>query len=243
MTNTVVAQGSIESLPACAGKNWKLLFFFFILATGLTAFTLICVFPARRIPLFLCGFSLSFASMLGLRHSWPGEWGCAHVLLLAIIARCFLLPLAPSDDLNRYLWEGKCQLHNINPYIVPPIDSQTAPFRDLIWQGINHKEFTSIYGPLAQLIFKAGAFIRYSPYVLKVILTLFDLGTLLLLLIFLTKRKSRLNEAILYAVNPLVLFSFAGEGHLECLLLFMLAAAMLMYRQKYFAWLFIFHVR
>jgi hypothetical protein len=69
---------------------------------------------------------------------------------------------------------------------------------------------------------------------------MFDLGALVVLLRFLKKRKSRPNEALLYAVNPLVLFSFAGEGHLESLLLFTLAAAILMYQRKHFAWMFMF---
>jgi hypothetical protein len=54
---------------------------------------------------------------------------------------------------------------------------------------------------------------------LKIVIVAFDLGTLLLLMHFLKKRKSRINEALLYAVNPLVLFSFAGEGHMESIML------------------------
>jgi len=218
----------------------KLTLFFGVLAMGLAGFLLTGIYPAGKTPLFLCGFTLSFVGMLGLRRYWPHDWGCVHIMIVAVVARCFLIPLPASDDLNRYLWEGKCPLHNINPYKTAPLDPGTTPLRDAIWQGINHKEFTSIYGPLAQHVFTAAAFCWYSPYMLKLFLTVCDLGTLLLLLGFLKKRKSRPNEALLYAINPLVLFSFAGEGHIDCLMLFMLAASMLMYQRKHFVWLFIF---
>ncbi|MDD5675531.1 MAG: glycosyltransferase [Chitinivibrionales bacterium] len=209
------------------------------LALGLLAFCGISFFPSQRTLLFFGGFSLSFCGMLGLRHTWPLHWKAVPIVVIAVIARCFLLPLEHSDDLNRYLWEGRVQLHAINPYAIAPIDPRTAPLRDATWQGINHKEFTSIYGPLAQLVFRASVSVRYSALLLKIILTLFDLCTLLLLVRFLSNRKSRLNEALLYAVNPVVLYAFAAEGHVESIMLCMLAAAMLMHQKKKFAFMFV----
>ena len=221
-------------------SRWEFPLYVLLLITGLSLFTLIVFFPLHKTPLFISGFCLVFVAMLGLRHCWPSNWGVWQVLLLAVVARGFLVPLAPNDDLNRYLWEGNCQLHNVNPFTVAPIDPQTQALRDRIWEGVNHKDFTSIYGPVAQLVFKASAFIRYSPLVLKIIIVAFDLGTLLLLLFFLKKRGSRWNEALLYAINPLVLFSYAGEGHMESIMLFMLAAAFLFYQQGFFARMFVF---
>lgn len=209
------------------------------LALGLLAFCSISFYPSQRTLLFFTGFVLSFSSMLGLRHTWPSNWKLMPIMLLAIIARCFLLPLEHSDDLNRYLWEGRVQLHAINPYAIPPVDPRTMPFRDTVWQGINHKEFTSIYGPFAQLVFRACVSVRDSALFLKIILILFDLGTLLLLVRFLQNRGSRLNEALLYAVNPVVLYAFAAEGHVESILLCMLAGAMLMHQKKKFAFMFV----
>jgi len=177
--------------------------------------------------------------MLGLRNSWPPNWKLMPIVVLAVVSRCFLLPLDHSDDLNRYLWEGRVQLHAINPYALSPQDPRLAPIRDVVWQGINHKEFTSIYGPLAQLVFRACVSIRYSELFLKIILVLFDLGTLLLLVRILQNRGSRLSEALLYAVNPVVLYAFAAEGHVESIMLCMLAGAMLMHRKKKFALMFV----
>jgi hypothetical protein len=209
------------------------------LALGLLAFCSISFYPSQRTLLFFTGFLISFSGMLGLRHNWPSNWKLMPIMLLAIIARCFLLPLEHSDDLNRYLWEGRVQLHAINPYAIPPVDPRTASFRDAAWLGINHKEFTSIYGPFAQLVFKACVSVQDSAFFLKIILILFDLGTLLLLVRILQNRGSRLNEALLYAVNPVVLYAFAAEGHVESIMLCMLAGAILMHQKKKFAFMFV----
>lgn len=210
-----------------------------IVVSGFLSFCSISFYPSERTPLFFIGFSLSFCGMLGLRHTWPPNWKLMPIMLLAITARCFLLPLEHSDDLNQYLWEGKVQIHAINPYEIPPVDPRAMPLRDAVWLGINHKEFTSIYGPLSQLVFRACVSIWYSALFLKIILVLFDLGTLLLLVRFLQNRKSRLNEALLYAVNPVVLYAFAAEGHVESIMLCMLAGAIFMHREKKFAIMFV----
>lgn len=177
--------------------------------------------------------------MVGLRHAWPLHWKLMPIVVIAVISRCFLLPLGHTDDLNRYLWEGWVQLHAMSPYAISPLDPRTASFRDAVWQGINHKEFTSIYGPLSQLVFRACVSIRYSAFFLKIILILFDLGALLFLVRILQNRGSRLNEALLYAVNPVVLYAFAAEGHVESIMLCMLAGAMLMHQKKKFALMFV----
>ena len=217
---------------------WQLWLFLISLSIGLAAFCAIHFFPINRVPLFYIGFIISFFSMLGLRHYWPSQWNSIHVLLVAIIARSFLLPLDHSDDLNRYMWEGKCQIHGINPYTLPPKDQCTEKFRDCFWQDVNHKEFTTIYGPLAEVIFRVCASVWYSPLFFKIIILLFDLGTLFLLILFLKTRGSRLNEALLYAVNPLVFYSFAAEGHAESIMLCMLAGALLLHQKKKYSWVF-----
>jgi hypothetical protein len=220
---------------SAVAKLWTVLSIF---GLGIAQFSLISLMPAHKTPLFLTGFLLCFIGMLGLRAWWPNTWGATHLMIIAVFARLLLLPIAPSDDLNRYLWEGTCQGRGINPYAIAPDHPRTEPLRDTIWQGINHKEFTTIYGPLAQIVFRIAAAIHYSPLMLKVTLLMFDSATLLLLLGVLQMRGARMNEAILYALNPLVLYAFAAEGHVESLMLCMLAGAILMYRKKHYARMF-----
>jgi hypothetical protein len=151
-----------------------------------------------------------------------------------------MLPLNHSDDLNRYMWEGKIQLSGFSPYNIAPDDEVLVPLRDEIWQGINHKSVTAIYGPLSQLVFKATASVWYSPLGFKVFIMIFDVGTILFLYLLLKSRGARINELILYALNPLVLYSFAAEGHLEAMLLFFIAGAIYWHQRKSFGWMFFF---
>jgi hypothetical protein len=229
-----------ELLKTKQSDKKRFLLFLIILTSGIVLLSCIKFFPSKHQYLFIGGFACSFAGMLGLRHYWPNNRGAIQIIFIALIARCLLLPIVPSDDVNRYIWEGKVQLHQLNPYSIAPENPVTEPIRDSIWQGINHKEYTSIYGPLAQHVFRLAAFIWYTPFFLKMILLLFDIGTLIFLLLYLKKRGSRINEALLYAVNPLVLYSFAAEGHLESMMIFMLAGAVLMFQRKQTAWMFVF---
>src|SRR5438045_4073288 len=64
---------------------------------------------------------------------WPVVfWSIAIILHLAV------LPMHPADDFWRYIWEGKIQTHGFNPYLVNPESATLAPFRDEIWNKINH---------------------------------------------------------------------------------------------------------
>ncbi len=198
------------------------------------------VYQTWKISFFIVGFTLTFSGMLILRQFWPSRWRIGYVLIFGISARALLFPVTPSDDLNRHAWEAYIQLHGMNPYVTAPDNPATEPLRNEIWAGINHKEFTSIYGPLSQMLFKTVMFFWYSPFGIKLIVMIFDIMSVLLLALFLKDRGSRINELLLYAINPLVLYSFAAEGHLEAIIVFMLAASAVLYQRKKYRWMFFF---
>ena len=59
---------------------------------------------------------------------------------------------ALSDDVHRYVWDGRVQLHGVHPYRYAPADSALAELRDEGWTRINHPELRTIYPPLAELL-------------------------------------------------------------------------------------------
>ena len=61
----------------------------------------------------------------------------ASVLLIAALLRLLVYPALPSDDLNRYVWEGRVQQEGFNPYLLAPSDPRLIPLRDEIWRGVN----------------------------------------------------------------------------------------------------------
>ena len=80
-----------------------------------------------------------------------------------------------------------------------------------------------MYGPAAEIFFRLCAKADQSLFFLSLLMTLFDIGVLLFLILLLRMGSMEARHLILYAFNPLVLLSIAGEGHLESMVLFWLA--------------------
>ncbi len=148
------------------------------------------------------------------------------VFCLALIARACFFPLEPSDDLNRYVWEGWIQTHGVNPYGVPPDDASLDALAIPVRADVNHPHMTAIYPPGMQLVFRLLAGISTDPFFFKIAFTLLDLATLALLLDLLKTYKRHAAWGLLYAVHPLVLFSFAGEVHLDVFAVFWMTQAL-----------------
>ncbi len=166
--------------------------------------------------LFLLALLLGLAGWLVRRGAEPRLLGAA--LLAGLVARIGFLAQPPSNDVWRYLWEGRVQLAGYNPYRLAPSDPALAALRDGSHALINHPGWTAIYGPLAEAIFAAVSFI--SPTVLgwKLCLLLVE-GLVLWLLWQLLRRRGRSSWWLLgYAWHPLVLWTVAGEAHLELLM-------------------------
>jgi hypothetical protein len=177
-------------------------------------------------------YGLAFAAMMTMWRFWPAHWKIRHVLVISVLLRAAMMPFAASDDVNRYVWEGVIQNHGCNPYSVSPDDPSLIPLRNDLWQGINHKDMKAIYGPFSELLFRACALVSRSPLFFKIVFTLFDLGTLVFLLLLMRTWSMEIRHVVLYALNPLVLFSFAGEGHLEIILVFWLVAGLYFLRKN-----------
>lgn len=139
----------------------------------------------------------------------------------AVLFRLLLLPATPGDDLARYLWEGRIQLHGINPYLLAPDSPALTHFRDAAWAGINHRNYSAIYPPAAELTFRALAALSAGPLAHKLLYAAADLLTAGLLL-RLTRSPA---AAAWYAWNPLVIYSFAGAAHYDSLMLAALVGA------------------
>jgi len=159
------------------------------------------------------------------------EWSI--VLGLAVVLRLALLPAAPSDDIHRYLWEGKLVAQGVSPYGAPARDSRFSEYWDDQWAQMNHLDALTAYPPGAELIFALLTDVVYSPFWFKCIFAALDVGVVALVLALLSKRALPLRWAGWYAFNPVVLLAFAAEGHFDVLMIVpILAAAMALDREK-----------
>ncbi|MBD3169371.1 MAG: glycosyltransferase [candidate division Zixibacteria bacterium] len=185
-----------------------------------------------NLPLFYSGFILSSAGYLGLlyrglprkKFAW---WGL--LFLLIFLPRIFALNLTPSDDIPRYIWEGRVLLEGYSPYSVSPDDPRLIELRDESFCLINHKDMPAIYPPLTQYIFTAVSVATRSVYDYRLFVLLIEIISIALMLVWLKLERLPLDRILIYALNPLVIIGIAGHGHLDPLQVVILAGGLYLY--------------
>lgn len=177
----------------------------------------------------------------------PPRW--RTVLMYAILFRLVLLPSLPiqETDYYRYLWDGQSLRHGFNPYRYSPLQveiigqetdappdlaglhrlSQQSPALQTIFQRVHHRAVPTVYPPAAQVVFAAAALATpiTAPLwthllILKLILSLFDLGTVWLLASLLRLLNRPRTWALAYAWCPLTLKEISNSGHLDTIAIF-----------------------
>lgn len=154
-----------------------------------------------------------------IRRKPPVRWTLALIFLVAFCARLALVPQTPtvSDDIYRYVWDGRIQATGINPYRYAPNDPAVARFRDgAIYPGINRKSVPTIYPPVAQAVFR-GIYALHPDSVAwtKFALAVLDLVTAALLVGLLIRAGVRPERVLLYAWHPLLLLEVGHSGHID----------------------------
>ncbi len=162
------------------------------------------------------------------------------VLAVAALTRIAVLLAPPylSDDINRYVWDGRVQGADINPYRYIPADPHLAGLRDeTIFPNINRSSYApTIYPPIAEYIFFLGTRLGESLTAMKGTLLAFELAGVLLLLRLLEDWRLPRERILIYAWHPLTLWEFAGSGHVDAAVVTFVALA-LWARRRQAAWL------
>lgn len=180
--------------------------------------------------------TLSFAGWAWALLRLPGgPVSAAGLLWVALLLRLAALPLQPtlSDDLWRYLWDGRVVAHGFNPYLLPPEASELEHLRDPVWDRVDHRSVPTVYPPLAVAAFGLVTALPAAPWSWKVLVAAADLVACWWLL-GIARRRGALWRGAAYAWNPLVALEGAGMGHLDPLgVAFVVAAvAALLPRQR-----------
>ncbi|MEE2750669.1 MAG: glycosyltransferase 87 family protein [Myxococcota bacterium] len=182
---------------------------------------------------------MTWALLWALIATWAA-WRCRNkrqlpwaVLLAAIAARLLFLGLPPtlSDDVFRYLWEGKVQQAGFNPFIHAPSDPALATLRDSIHAQVAHPNVPTIYPPLAQALFRVSA-LFYTPLFFQATAMLADLGIVLLLTQRVHLQNRSVWPAVFWALHPLPILESSASGHIETLAIFMTIAAVVCLERK-----------
>src|SRR5262245_45102374 len=151
------------------------------------------------------------------------------VIVAAALFRIILLPTTPtlSDDIYRYLWEGGLQVEGVNPYLHAPSDPELIPYRNHLYERINHKELPAIYPPAMHWVFALGAFWGPSPLVMKSLFVAADMALVLALGALLHALGWPAARCLIYAWNPLAVVEVAGSGHNDAVALLLLVLSTL----------------
>jgi hypothetical protein len=186
----------------------------------------------HRIGRHLAIYAMAFgAYAIALRCARDlGSRGLQVALVLAVVWRAALVTAPPlvSDDIYRYLWEGRIQLHGGNPYAWSdrPEAEKWTGLRDAAWAAMNHRGYTAIYPPLWQLAAAGVVAVSDSVIAMKAFLVGCEVLTWVALAALLRLRGLPRQRLLVWAWNPLALVEIAGSGHNEAFGLLFLTAAL-----------------
>ncbi|MDQ2662539.1 MAG: glycosyltransferase 87 family protein [Candidatus Eremiobacteraeota bacterium] len=176
--------------------------------------------------LFVAGAAIAFRSQA--RRS-----SALIVVTFAVLFRAVAVVAVPfaSTDIYRYVWDGRVISAGINPYSYRPADPHLRALRDAsVYPNINRKATArTIYPPVAEGVFYLAT--RFGGVTaMKVTMTCFDIAAGLLLMRLLYLSGIPVQRILLYAWHPLIVWEFAGNGHVDAIAVAFIAAAVLAYR-------------
>src|SRR5258707_11817893 len=159
------------------------------------------------------------------------------VLVLAGIFRLSIVFAPPylSDDIYRYVWDGRVQAAGINPYRYIPADEHLQSLRDEeIYPKINRRDYAhTMYPPAAEATYFLTSRISESVTWMKLAIVGFELITVWLLMELLASFGMPRQNILIYAWHPLVVWEFAGSGHIDPLAFAFIALALLARRRNW----------
>ncbi len=179
---------------------------------------------ASRITLYALRFTL-YISRFTHHASLP------LIFFFAIIFNSILIFTPPtlSDDMYRYVWDGRVQTQQINPYAYPPSASQLENLRDdVVWPQLNRKDAVTVYPAGAELAYVA--IWRIVPDNVRWFQIVMAVGNILagILLVMLLRAFGKpATWVLIYLWHPLVIFETAHAAHVDGLVLLLLVAAWL----------------
>jgi len=154
----------------------------------------------------------------------------ALILGTAILLRLLALsaPVFLSDDINRYIWDGRVQAAGINPYRYIPSDPDLARLQDdAIYPNINRNNYApTIYPPVAQMLFLLANRVGETVLAVKLVFVVVEAVGIGALLLILRAAGEPREHILLYVWHPLPIWEIAGSGHIDAAIVAFVALAL-----------------
>ncbi|MTI22258.1 DUF2029 domain-containing protein, partial [Fulvivirga sp. RKSG066] len=159
------------------------------------------------------------------------------LIFLGVAFRCLLLFGLPtlSDDIFRFVWDGRLIVEGINPFSQLPseyIAANQLPgtlTKELFFQ-LNSPDYFTIYPPFAQFVFWLSATLSPdsvlgSAVIIRSLIILAEIGTIYFLVKLADYYKIKKRNILWYVLNPLVILELTGNLHFEAFMIFFLVAS------------------
>ncbi len=163
----------------------------------------------------------------------------------AVFFRLILLFAMPqlSDDVYRFVWDGRLLAHGYNPYLYLPGHLLNTPIAahcgltESLFRQLNSPGYFTVYPPVNQALFGLAAWLSPNSLLgnvvwLRVPIVGAEIGSLWLMVGLLRRFGLSPNLALRYGLNPLVILELTGNLHFEAVMLFftLLATRLLLNR-------------
>jgi len=140
------------------------------------------------------------------------------LLFIAVAARIVLVGVDPytSNDVDRYLFDGRIALSGLDPYQVSH-DSPLLTQLRAVWQPpAEHAGYVTLYPPLALALFSiaAAAGVEYAQLVWSLMTLFAGIATLLIGALMLEK-TGKLSHLPLLALSPILILETSVGLHLD----------------------------
>ncbi len=162
-----------------------------------------------------------------------------YLLIAGMLFRMLLLFSIPnlSDDVFRFVWDGRMAANGINPFSQLPTSIMQMPalpgITKELYRQLNSADHYTIYPPVLQGVFWLGAKlfpvnIFATIVFFKCTILLFEVGTSFLILQLLKKLSLPRHLSLLYILNPLVITELTGNVHFDGVMIFFVLLAFLL---------------
>ncbi|MEJ7691543.1 hypothetical protein [Daejeonella sp.] len=175
-------------------------------------------------------FSFLFAAYYLLYRFFSAGY-FKYLFIAGISFRLLLLFSVPnlSDDVYRFIWDGRLAANGINPFSHLPREIMQMPavtgISKELFVLLNSPSYYTIYPPVLQGMFlltgKLFPVNVFSAIVfMKCMIVIVELGTFYLVIQLLKKMSLPKHLSLLYILNPLVIAELTGNVHFEGVMVF-----------------------
>jgi alpha-1,6-mannosyltransferase len=169
-------------------------------------------------------------------HVNASAQGLLPLLLILVVVRATFIGMEPlgSDDVYRYVWDGRVQTAGINPYRFAPDDSALRSLNtEELPSLVNHPDMKTIYFPLCQWLFYLGYHLGGGHvWGFQFLLLVAEILTLIGLVMLMRELSFSPWLALIYAASPLAILQFSLDAHVDAFGFPLLIFAFLFYHRK-----------